>query len=361
MNLAMRKNRIMSVEMTSREIISANLAHNSPPRPGLNFSSRETQDWLHSSPEQNSFFKGRINDILCLSVDASRNWCQKRWVSGNKEFYDDEWGNIWVRMSEGCMTGEIDTPAIEDWEQLDNIRVPDFDDPRRYERTCQLFRESPDKFKIGAIPGWVFATSRYLRKMENYLCDLIDCRQEVNRLHSIISDLMLKIIYRFAEIGADGIIFYEDLGTQSGLLISPSTWNEVFKSHYVRLINAAHASGLKVIMHSCGKNCELLDDLICTGIDCFQFDQPAVYDMESLSAKLRAAKLALWAPIDIQHVLPTGDKYLIEAEAERMFELFKDSLIFKNYSDLSGIGVKPQWDMWGYDKILHLAKKCNDV
>jgi hypothetical protein len=32
--------------------------------------------------------------------------------------------------------------------------------------------------------------------------------------------------------------------------------------------------------------------------------------------------------------------------------LFKGGLIMKNYPDLPGIGVKPEWDMWAYDAIL---------
>jgi hypothetical protein len=36
--------------------------------------------------------------------------------------------------------------------------------------------------------------------------------------------------------------------------------------------------GMKVFLHSCGMNWKLVDDLLDCGIDCFQFDQPAVYD-----------------------------------------------------------------------------------
>lgn len=56
-------------------------------------------------------------------------------------------------------------------------------------------------------------------------------------------------------------------------------WREVFAGdsfdfdyhlmYYRRLCGAAHARGLKVLMHSCGYNWELLADLMDVGIDCF--------------------------------------------------------------------------------------------
>jgi hypothetical protein len=59
----------------------------------------------------------------------------------------------------------------------------------------------------------------------------------------------------------------------------------------------------------------------------------------------------LWAPVDIQKVLPTGDKALIEHEVGLMLDLFGGSLIFKNYPDLPGIGVKQEWDQWAYERM----------
>ena len=46
------------------------------------------------------------------------------------------------------------------------------------------------------------------------------------------------------------------------------------------------------------------------------------------------------------------DRALIEAYAHRMIDLFGSNgggLIAKNYGDLHGIGVDPEWDQWAYD------------
>lgn len=320
--------------MTPREIILANLEHTGAPRAGLTFD------------------RDRMNDMIGAGLGASVGYQPKRWVEGNREYYDDEWGNIWVRMAEGCQGGEIHEPAIKDWSQLDRLRVPDFDAPRRYDGMREAFAQANGRFKLASLPGWVFATSRYLRKMEIYLADLVESPDEVNQLHGIVTDVLVKVIRRCAEAGGEGVIFCEDLGIQDRPLMSPSMWRRFFKSHYLRLTGAAHEAGMKVFMHSCGYNWALIDDLVESGIDCFQFDQPAAYDLPALARKLKQHRVALWSPVDIQKIMPTGDRELIETSAREMCRIFEGGLICKNYGDLRGIGVQPEWDQWAYEEIL---------
>ena len=98
--------------MNSREIILANIAHENPPRCGMTFD------------------HGRHNDILGCGL-APHGYQQKRWIEGQFEYYDDEWGNLWVRMKDGSVKGEIRKPVIEDWRQLDDLadNLPDYSHP----------------------------------------------------------------------------------------------------------------------------------------------------------------------------------------------------------------------------------------
>jgi len=59
--------------------------------------------------------------------------------------------------------------------------------------------------------------------------------------------------------------------------------------------------------------------------------------------------VGLYAPSDIQQWLPTGDRAYIEAQTEQLVDLFRGGLIAKNYGDLHGIGVEPEWDQWAYE------------
>ncbi len=326
--------------MTPREIIFANLEQNHPPRPGMTFD------------------RGRINDFAGAGVGDPVGYTPRRWTEGNKEFYDDLWGNLWMRMIDGCAGGEIVSPALKDWSQLDSLKVPQWNLEQVTAGIQKSFAENPgakDKFKYVFLPGWVFADARYLRKMEVYLMDLALYPEEVRRLHKKIAGVYEGLIRAAGRAGADAIMFCEDMGTQNGLLFSPKMWREYFGEVYAHLFGLAHEHGLKILMHSCGRNFEIIPDLLIAGVDCFQFDQPTLYDMPALAKLLREHHAALWSPVDIQKIMPTGDRGKIEAGVREMFEVFRGGLIYKNYPDLPGIGVKEEWDDWAYEEILQLS------
>jgi len=328
--------------MNSREIILANIAHENPPRCGMTFDSTPRSSGRH----------GRHNDILGCGL-APHGYQQKRWIEGQFEYYDDEWGNLWVRMKDGSVKGEIRKPVIEDWRQLDDLadNLPDYSHPDCAARMNELFSQPTDKFKLAAIGGWIFDNARYLRKMEVYFADLALYPEEVRRMHDLVASVYEQKIHLAGKAGADGIMIGEDMGTQVGLLFSPKMFRFYFKDMYARLLSIAHDYGMKVLEHSCGQNWAIVPDLLDVGVDVFQFDQPALYDMPKLAALLRERKAALWSPVDIQKILPTGDRATIEAGANRMYDLFEGGLICKNYGDLRGIGVEEEWDDWAYDAI----------
>ncbi|MFA7230093.1 MAG: uroporphyrinogen decarboxylase family protein [Victivallaceae bacterium] len=319
--------------MNSREIIHANLEHCNPVRPGLTFNN------------------GRINDMCWGGPDNPKGWTKKRWVEGQYEYYDDIWGNIWVRMTDGCAAGEVFKPAIEEWTQLKDFQIPQYDFEETVNSMRQGFAKGGDKFKLAGMPGWVFASSRYLRKMEIYLIDMLLYPEELKQLHEKVAGVFELLIRAAGEAGGEGIFFCEDMGTQNGLLFSPALWQEYFGDLYRRLFGLAHECGMKVFMHSCGQNRQILEPLLQAGVDCFQFDQPAIYDMAELAQLLKKYQAALWSPIDIQKIMPTGDRQIIEKGVEDMFKHFEGGLIFKNYGDLKGIGVKNEWDNWAYQAI----------
>ncbi len=320
--------------MTSREVVKRNLNFDGAERIAFKFSG------------------GRLNDFCQKGVGGMSDPRLRRWTEGEFEYYDDIWGNVWFRMKGGCSGGEIFKPALEDWSQLDTYEPPDLADPSRYEDIRRVFSETPDRYRLGGVPGFPFAICRYLRKMENYFQDLVLERENIDRLHGMITGLIEKVIHALADSGADGIFFCEDWGTQQALLVSPDMWLDIYKPIFERLCGAAHERGMDVLMHSCGNIWEIIDHLADAGVNALQFDQPALYGIERLAGKLSSLKVCLYSPVDIQRVMPTGDKDLIVAEANKMKKLFggsKRGLIAKNYPDLHGIGVNEEWDQWAYE------------
>lgn len=321
--------------MTPKEIILANLEHRDPPRPGVTFTG------------------GRANDMVIAEIDRFVGYTPRRWVEGNMEFYDDFWGNLWERMVDGCLGGEVKEPALADWSQLEGFKLPEPDFDANVQALKRAFAAEPAKFHLASHHDWVFGTARYLRKLENYLMDMLLYPEEVKKLNGHLRQFFLRIIDIAEAAGADGYFLHEDMGTQTGLLFSPTLWDELFGELYTELFGEIRRRGMKIFMHSCGQNSEILDRLLTAGVDCFQFDQPTIYRPDFLKPLLKRHQAALWCPIDIQKIMPSNDPATIERGVDWMFEQYQGMLIFKNYGDLRGIGVKPESDLFAYGKIIN--------
>jgi len=321
--------------MTPREITIRNLELTGPERIGI------------------AYGGGLVNDHCGGTIDLGP---VKKWTDDRFEWTVDVWGNTWYRILGMSAGGEISRPVLEDWAMLDDYRLPDLDDPARYESVRRSFAAAGDRYRVSMLPGLPFAICRYLRRMEVYLQDLLLERDNVERLHDRVAGLLERMVDRYVECGADGIFTCEDWGTQERLLVSPALWREVFKPLYRRLVAHIHARGAHFLLHSCGNVWDIIDDLAEVGVDALQFDQPALYGLERLAGRLRSLGVCLYAPVDIQRILPTGDRALIEAEARKMIRLFggnRGGFIARQYGDLHGIGVEPEWDRWAYDVFLN--------
>jgi hypothetical protein len=316
--------------MTPREIIRANIECRADERIGLNFGGDD-----------------RINDMSGAGLTHERRL--ETWEEGQFVYSVDMWGNVWHRIKGLSQGGEVCRPVLDDWAKLDALELPALDEPVNFESARGAVAAGSDTFLVGWMPGWPFATCRYMRKMEIYFMDLIAERERIDILHDRVTSLFERVIVQYGEVGVDGIMFCEDLGVQDRLLMGPGMWRDIFRPLYERLTSTAHRYGIKVIQHSCGFNWELVDDLCEAGIDCLQFDQPALYDEPALADKLRKHGVGLFSPCDIQKVLPTGDRALIERETARLVNTFRGGFIAKNYGDLHGIGVEPEWDRWAYE------------
>ena len=308
--------------MTSREIIQAVLEHDNPPRIGMALPEPYPNDTLWASrkrPERQSLTP-RGNEL-------------RRWR--------DEWGVTWASLTD-FDKGEVVEPAIRDWSLLDDWRPPDLSRPEDYAEAKRVFTEDTDRFRICGLPGFTFNVSRKLRKLDNYLCDLVLERENIDRLHDRVRAALLAGIDRIAETGADAVMFAEDWGTQDRLMIDPAMWREIFRPEFETLAGRARERGLYVFMHSCGKMTAIIDDLIECGINCLQFDQPTLHGVDVLAERF-GGRMTFCCPVDIQKTLQTRDPETIRAGARELVEKLGrgGGFIAGYYGGNEAIGLTP--------------------
>lgn len=78
----------------------------------------------------------------------------------------------------------------------------------------------------------------------------------------------------------------DDIGGQNGVTVGPDLWREVYKPHYKRLFTEWHKiSNMKVNLHSCGSNFDIMDDLIECGVDIYNPVQISAAKMDPAALK----------------------------------------------------------------------------
>ena len=166
----------------------------------------------------------------------------------------------------------------------------------------------------------------------------------VRELLGRLTEMFAREIERYADAGADAVMAAEDWGTQDRLLVSPEVWRELFKPGFRTLCEAAHSRGMKVFLHSCGRNTAIIEDWIEVGIDVCQFDQPELHGIDYLAEHF-GGRMHFWCPVDIQGTLQTRDAGRIEAAAREYVEKlgsFGGGFVAGYYNSNEAIGLDPE-------------------
>jgi uroporphyrinogen decarboxylase len=331
--------------MTQREIVRRCIDFDAPPRIGLRL-----------------LAPGWTDDILVLPSFRLRHPVYKDpgfWDFGRDpaltalvpgfagQVRRDVFGNLWGRLEERTK-GECIRGALEDgWEGLDAYEIPTFAGDGREAIEAAIARD-PDRYRMGMLPGMPFSILRLLRGMEGFLTDVMLEEDHVVAMRDRIVELLLAIVDAYAGLGADGVFVGEDWGTQTALLISPTRWRALFRPAFAAVAARCHAHGMHFLVHSCGYVDEIIEDWIDVGVDVLQFDQPTLVGVETLARKY-AGRVAFWCPVDIQYVMPTGDRARIEAEARSLIRAFGahgGGFIGADYTDWASLGIPQEHADW---------------
>jgi len=333
--------------MTSKEIIRAVIRHQEKPRLGLGFDNPLYSDIVYAEPIR------LINKAPAEYQSFGDHEELKKMAGFHGEVMQDVYGNIYGRLG-GKTKGECVHGRLEDgWEQLKDYRFPEIDPERVREVKAKNLKNS-DKYVLSYLPCSVFSILRDLRKMDNALMDTVMEPEMLKEYMDKFVPFALEQIHIAADCGVDGIIICDDWGMQFSPFISPSSFREIFKPVYKKMTDACHERDIDFMLHSCGCVLPLVDDMVEAGIDVFQFDQPEAVGSR-FWAENYGKKVAFFCPIDIQKVMPTGDREYIEKTALEMVRAFKEnggSLIVKDYPNWQDINVEREWAHWARKVIL---------
>ncbi|MHB9037968.1 MAG: uroporphyrinogen decarboxylase family protein [Armatimonadota bacterium] len=114
----------------------------------------------------------------------------------------------------------------------------------------------------------------------------------------------------------------DDYGTQTGQLINPNLWKQLFGPKMKAFVDIGHKYGARVMLHSCGSNRALLPLWIDMGLDIFQAVQVEAEGMEAEGLFRDFGRdITFHGMIGLQSVLSHGSSDDVRREVEKTIRL----------------------------------------
>ncbi len=223
-----------------------------------------------------------------------------------------EWGFEWHANDTQFALGQIKTPALRGYEELDGLAGFDVHRPGRFDEARRLMKQYPDKYFVADFVLSGFTIMLFMLGFEELMVDFFEEPEQVERLADFVFSKEEELIRACAKEGFQAIELADDWGSQRSLLTSPELFRRVFKPRYQRQIALAHELGLDVIMHSCGYILDIVPDLIEIGLDVLNPGQPSLNGIDALGAY--KGQICFLCPVGYQTTAISEDKTLIEEE-----------------------------------------------
>ncbi len=177
---------------------------------------------------------------------------------------------------------------------------------------AKKLREKTDRAIIGLFGGNLFEVGQFLYRNDQFMMLLAAEPQHAHRFLDKLMEIHIVNLERFlAAVGEhiDIILFGDDLGMQTGPMMSPKMYCEFFKPRHKLLWNLAkELADVKVMLHCCGGVRELMPHLIEAGLDVINPVQISCSGMDAAELKAEfGSELTFWGGgCDTRDVLPNG-------------------------------------------------------
>lgn len=236
----------------------------------------------------------------------------------SSDTYVDDFGAVWRQAAEL----HVERPALAG-PSLRGYTFPDLTSDAHFAGVGEWLDANWDRFKIIQLGMLHFERSWAMRGMENILTDMYDYPVFVDELFDGLESVCSKVIDRLLrDFGSkiDAIGFSEDMGGQTGMLLSPQSWRRFLKPHQERMYQKIRSAGKVVYVHSCGCIEPIVGELAEMGVNMLQPIQPETMDIFALKARY-GKNLCFAGGISTQHTLPFGTPAEVRMETLRCIEV----------------------------------------
>ncbi len=207
----------------------------------------------------------------------------------------------------------------------DNASEPDFWE--QLAAHARQLRQTSGRAIVLSAGCNLFEWGTFLRRLDNFLMDLVAQPAEVERLLDALMErhlASLEKICRSVGNTVDIIRLGDDLGMNGGPFMSPATYRKLFKPRHTLLCDYIKKhSQMRVFLHSCGSIYKLIPDLIEAGFEVINPVQTNAMDMQPEKLKAEFGKdITFWgAGVDTRSVLNLGSPQQVKDQVRENIEI----------------------------------------
>lgn len=273
----------------------------------------------------NTLISGRAsyNDLLielgndCIGIAAECNPQNVIW--GPNGSYVDEWGMEFCSINGYLEVTKRPLAVISEVSEVNSYSIPDPTLPERWTSAKREISKYGDTHAVmGCMGQTMFEMCWNLMGFEKLLMDLCIGEDYILTLLDRLIEYSIEYADMLIKLDCDIIFIGDDVGSQSGMLISPELWRYTQKPRLKKLCQHIKSNkNIKIAYHSCGSILPIIPDLIEIGIDILNPVQPLAKDMNlSMLKKEYGSKLCFYGGIDVQNCVPSGSKEEIDEEVK---------------------------------------------
>ncbi len=223
------------------------------------------------------------------------------------EPFTDPWGCVWETSEDG-ITGIVTTHPLAEWEAFSDFIPPDpakGDGFGSYLDSAVAGSRSGERLERGGLRhGHTFLQLCDLRGYENLIFDMVDEEPRLWQLIAMVESFNLALVEEQIAAGVRWMEYPEDLGMQTGPMLTPGQFRSFIKPSFERIMAPAREAGCVVHMHSDGQLHALIDDLLSCGVDVLNL-QDRVNGIDWIAKNVKG-RVCIDLDIDRQEVTVRG-------------------------------------------------------
>jgi uroporphyrinogen decarboxylase len=180
--------------------------------------------------------------------------------------------------------------------------------------------KSQDLFVLGWV-GNPFESAWKLRGFERLMFDIADGFEFAEFLLDLTTEACCANAEYVARSGADMLFIYDDVATETGLMMSPDIFRTWLMPRYQKIISVARdiVPSIPVFFHTDGNATEMLPLLIESGVTVLNPVQPECMDPAEIKQQF-GKQLAFWGTVGVQRTMPFGTPDDVKNEVRERIE-----------------------------------------